>query len=177
MMKEGLLDLNEAVQYPGKRLVFNFFTALSEDDEIELVEPLQGHIEAVSAGSQLQITTACRGKCILDCARCGVPIEAEFDFDSEDWFEVDGVPSMYATDGHAKIVSDEPTPIFKNNTLLRDAYIRQEVWVNLPTQPLCAYGWEGTCPNDTAPHELAPGAQTDGSPFSRLKGLTVEDEK
>ena len=69
MKKVPLLDLNEAVQHPGRRLVFNFETTLEEDDELDLVEPVAGHLEAVSTGSQLLVESSFCTKCCLECAR------------------------------------------------------------------------------------------------------------
>lgn len=174
MRKEGLLDLNEAVQHPGKRLVFNFTTSLSQEQELELVEPVAGHIEAYSTGNQLMIEATCRAVCIMDCARCGSALEVQFDFDMEDNFDVDGIPSAYASDSYAKVVSDEPFPLFDHNALVRDTYVRQGLWVNLPTQPLCQHGWEGDCPNAAAIADYVeePEVVADINPaFSKLKEI------
>ncbi|MFX8961212.1 hypothetical protein ABTN21_18930, partial [Acinetobacter baumannii] len=71
MRKEPLLDLNEAVQHPGKRLVFNFETELETEEDLDLVTPITGHLEAISTGSALVLESSYSTKCVLDCARCG----------------------------------------------------------------------------------------------------------
>ena len=173
MKKEPLLDLNEAVQHPGRRMVFNFETALEDDEELDLVTPVVGHIEAVSTGSQLLLESSFCTKCCLECARCGSPLEIALEFDMSDNFEVEGIPSSYASDSYAKVLTDEPTPLFKHNALYRDTYVRQGVWVNLPTQPLCEFGWDGDCPHAAALHSKDKPA---GHPaFRSLEGIHLED--
>lgn len=173
MRKEPLLDLNEAVQHPGKRLVFNFETELEAEEGLDLVTPVSGHLEAVSTGSALVLESSYCATCVLECARCGFPLEVPLEFDMEDSFEVEGIPSSYASNSFAKVVSDEPYPLFKDNALIRDTYVRQGVWVNLPTQPLCSHGWDEACPNDTTPRQ----ADTTVHPaFEALKALQPEEE-
>ena len=173
MRKEPLLDLNEAVQYPGRRLVFNFETNLDTEEDLDLIDPVTGHLEAVSTGSSLLLESSYCTKCVLECARCGSPLEVVLDFDMEDNFEVEGIPSSYASNSFAKVVTDEPYPLFKDNSLIRDTYVRQGLWINLPTQPLCEHGWDGPCPN--AGPENAHDAG--GNPaFRALKGLASEDD-
>jgi uncharacterized protein len=173
MRKEPLLDLNEAVQHPGKRLVFNFETELETEEDLDLVTPITGHLEAISTGSALVIESSYTTQCVLECSRCGFPLEVPVDFDMEDTFEVEGIPSSYASNSFAKVTSDEPYPLFKDNALIRDTYVRQGLWVNLPTQPLCPHGWDEPCPNDNAPRAEEPDAHP---AFEALKSLKPEEE-
>lgn len=143
----GLLDLNEAVQNPGKKLVFSIETELPQEEDLDLIEPLVGSIEAVSTGNALLLKAEFHTKCVLECARCSEPLEQEISFTMEDDFGIEGVPSSYASDGYAEIVSDEPSPLFKGNKLNPDLYARQGLLINIPPQPLCSYGWDGPCPN------------------------------
>lgn len=147
MRREGLLDLNEAVQNPGKRLTFNVQTELSQEEDLDLVEPVSGVLMAVSTGNALLVSGEFRTKTVVECARCAGPLEVVVDFEMNDEFEVEGVPSCYGSDGYAKVVTDEPFQLFDKNALIQDTYIRQGLLVNLPYQPLCEYGWEGDCPN------------------------------
>ncbi len=148
MRREDLLDLNEAVQNPGKKLTFQINTDLSLEEDLDLLSPVTGELVAVSTGNVLLVTGEFRAKCVLECARCGTPLDVDLDYEMDDQFLVDGVPSCYASDGMAKVAAEEDFPLFHNkNSLMRDAYIRQGLLVNLPVQPLCSYGWEGDCPN------------------------------
>jgi hypothetical protein len=45
------------------------------------------------------------------------------------------------------MASDEPYPLFHENSLILDAFIRQVFIVNLPVQNLCSFGWDDECPN------------------------------
>lgn len=154
MRREGLLDLNEAVQNPGKRLFFDVQTELAHEEDLDLTTPVVGTLEAVSTGNVLLVKGDFRAKCVMECARCADPIELDLDFKMSDEFDIDGVPSCYGSDGYAQVVSDEPYALFDKNALVKDTYVRQGLLVNLPYQPLCAFGWEGPCPHAAnLPHE------------------------
>jgi len=137
MKREDLLDLNEAVQNPGKRLVFEIRTELSQEEDIDLVEPVTGSLQAVSTGNMLLVECDLSASCVVECARCGTPLTVSFDFLMDDQFPVDGIPSCYGSGGMAKVVPDEPYPLFQNNALMRDNYIRQGLILNLPVQTVC----------------------------------------
>ena len=175
MRKEDLLDLNEAVQNPGKKLSFDFSTALNQEEDLDLVQPVDGQIDAVSTGNMLLVETGLRTTAVVECARCGAPLEIKLDFTMKDEFEVEGVPSCYASDGYAKVVTDEPVPLFKNNALIRDNYVRQGLLLNIPVQPLCSFGWDGPCPN--ADDEGEGQTSSHGHPaFADLGNLMGEDK-
>lgn len=147
MKRHGLVDLNEAVQNPGKRLEFDITTELDEVEDIDLLEPLVGGLEAVSTGNALLVSADFKTRIVVECARCGEPIEQSIHFEMADEFEVVGVPSCYASDGYAEVVSDEPVSIFDKNGLRIDAYARQGLLLNIPTQALCSGNWDTPCPH------------------------------
>lgn len=161
MRGPGLLDMNEAVQYPGRRLSFAISTDLGDEDTLDLLEPVEGNLEAVSTGNALLVGGKFRTKAVLDCARCGRPLEVSLEFEMEDDFLVEGVPSSFASDGYARVVAEEPFQLFTKNALIQDVYVRQGVIVNLPAQPLCEFGWDGPCPH--AAERAGPG-QAHGHP-------------
>jgi uncharacterized protein len=148
MKRHGLLDLNEAVQNPGKRLQFEVHTSLAEEADIDLTSPITGTIEAVSTGNALLIEGNFSTRAVVECARCGEPIDMELSFEMTDDFAVEGIPSCYASDGYAEVVCDEIFPVFSKNGLIVDAYCRQGFLLNLPEQPLCSNGWDQPCPNE-----------------------------
>jgi len=155
MKRDGLLDLNEALQHPGRKIEVDLTSDLEEEPDIDLVEPLSGYLEAVSTGNMLLIHGEFETKCMCECARCGSPIEQAVKFEMDEEFQVEGTPSMYAQDDFAKVVNDETYEIFEENSLHVERLIAQGLILNLPVQPLCAYGWEGPCPNAIAAEELA----------------------
>ncbi len=147
MKRETFLDLNEALQNPGKKLLFAVSTELEDEEDLDLLEPLTGEIEAISTGNVLLLNSKLKTTLVTECARCGTPINLVLDFKMEDQFDVEGVPSCYASDGYAHVVTDEPYPVFQGNNLIRDAYLRQGLLLNMPLQPLCTDSWEKDCPN------------------------------
>ncbi|MBX3113675.1 MAG: hypothetical protein KF836_03840 [Fimbriimonadaceae bacterium] len=157
MKHHGLLDLNEAIQNPGVKLSFEVQTELPEEEDLDLIEPITGSIEAVSTGNALLINAKFKTKCVVECARCGEPLEKELAFEMEDDFAVEGVPSCYGSDGYAEVVCDEPYPLFKGNNLNPDLYSRQGLFVSMPDQPLCQFGWDGPCPNAAITEKLKDG--------------------
>ena len=147
MRREGLRDLNEAVQNPGINLSFDVQTELPQEEDLDLISPVVGSIHAVSTGSALLVTGNFKVTCVFECARCADPIEKVVEFTMNDEFEVEGVPSCYGSDGYALVKCEEPFELFDKNALIKDTYVRQGLLVSLPFQPLCEYGWEGDCPN------------------------------
>ena len=148
MRREGLLDLNEAVQNPGKTLTFDVKTELAQEEDIDLLSSIQGQLEAVSTGSVLLVGGKFTVRVVLECARCATPIEKDIEFEMDDEFEIEGVPSAYNSEGgYAQVIQDEPFQLFDKNALMKDTYLRQGLLVSIPFQPLCTEGWEAPCPN------------------------------
>lgn len=174
MKREDLLDFNEAVQHPGRRLTFDVETELKQEEDLDLLEPVSGEIEGVSTGNLLLIKAQFQTTCVVECARCGAPLNVPLKYEMDDQFTVEGVPSGYASDGYAKVVTDEPYPLFHHNALMRDTYVRQGLLVNVPVQPLCSFGWDGPCPN-AAPREEAEAAEA-GHPALQALGQIKIDE-
>ena len=147
MKRHGLLDFNEAVQNPGKHLSFDIQTELNQEADLDLIKPISGSLEGVSTGNALLLQGEFSTTVIVECARCGEPIEQSVQFEMTDEFEIEGIPSCYASDGYAEVVSDEPVSLFDKNALHIDQYARQGLLLNLPTQPLCSGSWDIPCPN------------------------------
>ena len=147
MRRDDLLDLNEVLQHPGRKLELDISSELPEETEIELAKPLEGYLEAVSTGNLLLLTGKFETAVIAECARCGGPLEVPVDFELDEQFAVEGVPSSYSSQDYARIApEDEPYPMFEGNCLLTEVLLRQDLVVAIPVQPLCSYGWDGPCP-------------------------------
>ncbi|MBX3096164.1 MAG: DUF177 domain-containing protein [Fimbriimonadaceae bacterium] len=148
MKREDFLDLNEILQHPGKKAIFSVETSLNQEADLDLVTPVTGEIHAISTGNILLLAADLKTRCVVECSRCNEPMEVDIVIDMEDDFDVEGIPASYGTGGYARVVpEEEPEPIFQENHLLRDAYIRQGVIVSLPVQPLCTGDWDIPCPN------------------------------
>lgn len=161
MRRDGLVDLNEAVQNPGRGLAFDIETELENEADLDLIAPIKGVLEAVSTGNLLLVTGEFTTRCVLECARCGASLERDVAFKMNDEFDVEGVPSSYGSDGYAQVSCDEPYELFDKNGLILDTFVRQGLLVNMPIQPLCSGSWDKPCPN---PVKSTAGASGKGHP-------------
>lgn len=150
MRRDDLLDLNDVLQHPGRKLSVELSTDLPDEAEIDLVAPIEGNLELVSTGNLLLITGSFKSRGVFECARCGSAIEMDVAFDMDESFPVVGVPSSYSSSDVARVTSDEPEPLFDGNNLLVDTFLRQGLLISLPLQSLCSFGWEGPCPTAAA---------------------------
>lgn len=161
MRRDGLVDLNEAVQNPGRRLTFDIETELEKEEDLDLLAPVVGVLEAISTGNVLLVNGEFTTKCVLECARCGSGIPSDIAFKMNDEFDVEGVPSSYGSDGYAEVVCEEPYELFVKNGLDLDTYVRQGLLVSLPIQPLCSGSWDVPCPTEV---KLSSGSELKGHP-------------
>ncbi len=177
MKREDLLDLNEAVQNPGRELVFQISTELQHEEDLDLLEPVTGEIRTVSTGNILLLKGDFQTRCVMECARCASPLEIPVSYHMEDDFPVEGIPACYGAEGYAHIeAEDEPYPLFSKNALVRDAWVRQGLIVNLPVQALCPFGWDGPCPN--AAKTVQAKTEVEGHPgLKRLGELRLEPKE
>lgn len=175
MRPEGLIDLNEAVQHPGTTLTYELDSELVSEEDLDLVEPVTGTLEAHSTGNVLLLSGKFKSKCVMECARCGEPLEKSVTFKMSDEFQVEGTPAGYGSGDHAKVVDEVDLPLFENNSLMCDPYLRQGLLVNMPPQPLCEHGWDGDCPN--AKDEHFETKVTGHPSMQGLKGLIKPEEE
>ncbi len=177
MRRDGLIDLNDALQHPGRRVVEEFSIELPSEEGLALDGPVTGEISAISTGNALILTIQAAARALTECALCGRPVYADIAFEMEDDFAVEGLPSAYAKDGFAKVVDDEPFPLFHDNALIRDAYVRQGVILNLPLRSECPPAEAEACAAISV--EPEPDAEPDApaSPLLRLKGLIEPREE
>ncbi len=167
MKRDDLLDLNDVLQHPGRKVAVDISTELPEEAEIDLVKPLEGYLEAVSTGNVLLITGKFQTRAVMECARCSSAIEKDIEFEIDEQFPVEGVPSSYGAQDFARVAADEPFEMFEENNLIVEALIRQGLLLEMPMQPLCEFGWDGPCPIAAAIEAAKPQAVD-----PRLKGLT-----
>lgn len=176
MRRDDLLDLNDVLQHPGRELAVDISTELPEVEDIDLLRPLEGFLEAVSTGNLLLITGKFNGKIVFECARCGAPLEKEIEFDVEEQFPVEGTPSSLSAQDFARVVpEEEPVKMFEDNSLIVEALLRQHLLLALPMQSLCEYGWDGPCPVAQARAVAAPEAPHGRPEFEKLSNL-IHDE-
>jgi uncharacterized metal-binding protein YceD (DUF177 family) len=146
MRRDDLLDLNDVLQHPGRKLAVDISTELADEEDVDLLAPLEGFLEATSTGNLLLITGEFTTRAVFECARCSGPLETDLRFEIDEQFAVEGVPSSLNPQDYARVVADEPFPLFEGNSLLVENLLRQGLLLAMPTQPLCEFGWEGPCP-------------------------------
>jgi uncharacterized protein len=144
MRKPRVLDLNDAVQHPGRHATFDVEVDLDEEEDIDLLEPIRGSLDAVSTGNRLIVTGDFRARLIMECSRClaSVPVDVEVGLEEE--FPVVGTPAGYGSGEYAEVrEEDEPSPLFEGNHLRYEDLIRQNLWLNMPLRPLCREDCKG----------------------------------
>lgn len=146
MRREDLLDLNDVLQHPGRKVAVDVSTELPDEADLDLVTALEGFLEAVSTGNILLITGEFKTKAVVECARCIAPLEREIAFQIDEQFPVEGIPSSLSPNDFARVVADEPFQLFEGNNLIVEALLRQALLLSIPIQPLCEFGWDGPCP-------------------------------
>jgi uncharacterized protein len=176
MKRDDLLDLNDVLQHPGRELAVDISTELPEELDIELLKPLDGFLEAVSTGNILLITGSFNTRAVLECARCSGPLEVDVDFELDEQFPVEGTPSSLNPQDYARVVSDEPFPLFDGNSLAVEQLLRQALLLSLPMQSLCEFGWEGDCPVAASRRNSAAQLLGGRPEFTSLSNLLKPEE-
>lgn len=176
MRRDDLLDLNDALQHPGRKIAVDISTELPEEADVDLLKPIDGYLEAVSTGNLLLVNGEFKTRCVLECARCGGPLEFDVRYEMDEQFPVEGVPSSYSADSYAQVAADEDFPLFEGNNLLVEALIRQGLLLNLPVQPLCEPGWDGDCPQAARLQGGRSQRQSESRPLDALKSLLRPEE-
>ena len=175
MRRDDLLDLNDVLQHPGRTLAVDVSTELPDEADLDLLSPLEGFLEAVSTGNLLLVTGEFSARIVLECARCTGPIEADVKFEIDEQFAVEGTPSSLDPKDSAKVVADEPFPLFEGNGLIVEALIRQALLLAVPVQPLCQYGWDGPCPQAAERGVVTPEPVATRPEFDALQNLLLPD--
>jgi len=174
--RDDLLDLNDVLQHPGRELAVDISTELPEETDVDLLKPLEGYLEAVSTGNILLISGSFSTRAVLECSRCSGPLEVDVDFEVDEQFPVEGTPSSLNPQDYARVVSDEPYPLFEGNNLIVEQLLRQALLLSLPMQSLCQFGWEGQCPVAQSRGNEAPLPMTGRPEFNLLSNLLKPED-
>lgn len=138
MKRPPVIDLNDAIQHPGKHLDFALSTRLEDAEDIDLIEPIVGHLDVVSTGNLLLLHGEFRAIAVTECSRCLREMNLEIVFSVDEEFPIVGIPSGSGGHTFARVESpDEPTPLFHGNNLEYEELLRQDLILAMPAQPLC----------------------------------------
>jgi len=135
--RDDLLDLNDVLQHPGRKVAVDISTELPEEADVDMIRPLEGFLEATSTGNLLLITGQFSTRVVLECARCTGPLEVDVTFELDEQFPVEGTPSSLNAQDYARVVPDEPFTLFEENSLIVEQLLRQGLLLSLPVQALC----------------------------------------
>lgn len=171
LRREDLLDLNDCLQHPGRVVSVDISTELPEEGDLDLAGPLEGFLEAVSTGNLLLVTGKFQTRVILECSRCGEPVELPLEFELDEQFPVAGTPSSFNAQDMAKVEPDEPFALFEGNSLIVEALLREDLLINLPMKPLCKDAGKPDCVMGDGRGPGAPGRPE----FAQLQSL-LDDE-
>lgn len=148
MRRDDLLDLNDVLQHPGRRINLEISTELPDEADLDMLTALEGEMEVVSTGNLLLVTGKFHTRLVLECARCTTPIEADVEFDLEEQFPVEGVPSSFSSQDMAKVVDEEPYPLFEGNFLRVEDLLRQNLLLAIPLTMDCETATGKPCPEE-----------------------------
>ncbi len=177
MKRDDLLDLNDVLQHPGRKLAVDVTTELPDEADVDMLRPLEGFLEATSTGNLLLVSGQFTTRVVVECARCSGPLEVEVSFELDEQFPVEGVPSSLSSQDYARVVPDEPFELFDGNSLIVEQLLRQGLLLSMPVQPLCEHGWEGDCPQ-ARERGVGPKDATVGRPeFGRLSNLLLPGDQ
>jgi uncharacterized metal-binding protein YceD (DUF177 family) len=171
MRRDDLLDLNDVLQHPGRQLAVDISTELPDEEDVDLIRPIEGYLEALSTGNLLLITGSFSTRLVLECARCSGPLEMDVQFELDEQFPVEGIPSSLSAQDFAKVVPDEPFEMFDGNSLIVENLIREGLLLALPTQTLCEHGWDGDCPLAKSMGVVGKGKVAGRLEFAALSNL------
>jgi uncharacterized metal-binding protein YceD (DUF177 family) len=174
--RDDLLDLNDVLQHPGRTLAVDISTELAEEEDLDLVTPLEGYLEAISSGNLLLVKGDFSTRTVLECSRCSGPIEVDVKFEIDEQFNVVGVPSSLSHQDFAKVEADEPYPLFEGNNLMVEALLRQSLLLNMPVQTLCEFGWDGDCPIAKQRESIRKEDFSTRAEFEKLRSVMRTEE-
>jgi len=170
MKRPKQVDLNDAVQHPGRVVEFDVETSLEEEEDVDLLKPIVGKLEAVSTGNLLFIDGNLRAELMLECSRCLKPVEMKMDLQVHEEFPVDGVPAGFGNREYAEVKEEgEAYPLFDGNSLRWEDLVRQCLWLSMPTRTVCSEECPGI--GDFEPHD------GDGRPELAALSQLLEDEE
>lgn len=171
MKRDDLLDLNDVLQHPGRTITVEVSTEMEKEEDIDLVTPLEGYLEAVSTGNLLLLTGQFTTRAVIECSRCGNPVEVDVTFEIDEQFPVEGTPSSMNSQDMAKVKDDEPYPLFDENNLMVEALLRQDLLIAMPLQVFCPDG----CEAPKLPVEAESPSAAGRAEFRGLAGLKLPD--
>jgi uncharacterized protein len=140
-----MLDLNDVVQHPGRRVEFPLQIWLDREEVPPQAEPIDGTLCVESGGRLIHLEGDFHVDVWLECARCMARFREPVEFHVEEDYSIVGTPSGVSSRSYAEVDDQEPYPLFEGNKLLIEELLRQYLLLQLPMQPLCRTDCKGLC--------------------------------
>jgi uncharacterized protein len=136
------VDLTDILRAPGSTSEKPINIAPGMLDDIEVVEPIRGHVRVTNARQNLVVEGNARGAVTMQCARClnsyAQPVELELEANAPlSYFR--GLLLGAAPDADEEDEpDDELAAIFDANSLDALELVRQAIVLQTPPKPLCS---------------------------------------
>lgn len=161
MKRPKQVDLNDAVQHPGRVVAFEVETSLEEEEDVDLISPITGSLEAVSTGNLLFVDGTLHVELVLECSRCLKPVELKMDIQVHEEFPVEGVPAGFGNREFAHVHEEgEAYPLFEGNNLRWEDLVRQTLWLSVPTRTVCGEDCPGIAEYEVQTEVVRPELAT-----------------
>ena len=119
-------------------------TSLEEEEDLDIIQPITGTLDAVSSGNVLFVKGEFKTELVFECSRCLTPVQVAVKFKVDEEFPVEGTPAGYGNRDYAEVKEEaEPSPLFDGNQLRYEDLLRQDLWLALPMRVLCREACEG----------------------------------
>lgn len=116
------------------------------DEHLVLLAPLQGHVHFLRIGMGVLASGTFSTTVELTCVRCLSEFQLPITFELEEEF----TPTIDIVTGLKVPLSpdqDAATLIDEHHILDLSEVVRQDIWLSLPTSPICRPDCKGLCPH------------------------------
>ena len=143
------LDLAEILSNVGMRYKYDVEEPPIVDEDLECTQPVNGNITFTNTGSVLLIEGGVKTKVAVPCSRCLVDYEQPVAAPISEQFTIEAGPAgPGGRKGHVT-VEEEANPgagkLFEGHLLDLTELLRQNITLQIPSQPLHDEKCEGLC--------------------------------
>ena len=149
--KQDLLQFNvaqllkEGVSEGSKSYIIENAILPADVEGLILTEPIRGKVKLTKAGRDVWLKATLSTTLQLGCTRCLKPVNTPVQINIEETFvSINNLPK--ATDSDEETDIDPATVIDETHTLDLTEVLRQELYLNQPSQILCKDDCLGLCP-------------------------------
>jgi uncharacterized protein len=139
------LNIAELLRTPGMNFSYPVKENLPSTPDLDYASPVVGYLNFSRTSNLLIVRGELEAAVRLECVRCLdeviVPIQAEV----EEAFTIENLKVV--SDANEEEGSQNVDDLFKDQDMLLDEFIRQQLFLAKPEYPLCAADCKGLCPH------------------------------